>query len=217
MPADREAPSGRGLLERTLAAILPVDILADPDSPLGGAVIETRIEDAVRPERVRDGATVVAGWADRAWRSRASISGSVVTLRPPRPAQPEPNLKQWLEGAHRVMAETLPNAVDASTREVIARQILAPPMRYIEAQSRALALLLGAHQTLRWCARRVLLQTVAAQHLGTEVPPHMSAPWHLLARLTRTPATRLAGRTTRGVLIHDASPRCPTARQWLNL
>lgn len=212
MPAEPgdQAPS---TLDRALAAALPVDIIADPISSAGTAAVETRLQDAVRPERMRDGAFIVAGWGDDAWRSRARIIGEVVTVRAPKLAIREAQFQQWLEHAQRIMAETLPNAVDATTREALARNILAPPIRFAESQDRLLRLILGSHRTLRRCARRVLLQTVAESQLGLPTEPSRSPTWHFLARLTRTPAERLAGSTSEAVLTHDATPQCPTARR----
>ena len=87
-------------------------------------------------------------------------SGTEVILQAPGRAVPDPTLNQWFEPAHRVMAELLPNAVDASTRQALAERILAPPTQHIQAQNRALERLLGAHRTLRWSARRVLLSAI---------------------------------------------------------
>lgn len=197
-------------------AHLPVDLLVEPDQePVDGWLNATPRE-AVRPERMRDGAVIVAGWGERAWRTPLMINGIALAVRPPEIGVDHGDTApaEWVARAHAVLAHHLSQDLDEAMRASLVNQVLALPIDDFRRQHRSLGLLLGAHRTLRRCARRVLLQNVANHHLGASGPPHSAPTWQVLARLTRTPTTRLAGNTSRGVLIHDSQAQCPTARRW---
>lgn len=204
-----------GPLRQAAMAHLPVDVLVDPDTDVQDDWLRATLRDAVRPERLRHASTVVAGWGDQAWRASIRAAGDDYEVtRPAKDAAWAPSRGEWSDRVHRVLDDFLPPGVDAETRLVLVRQVLELPLRDLEEQDRLLRLLLAAHRTLRRSARRVLLQAVANYQLGVTVPPETLPAWQFLARLTRTPSARLAGATSRAVLVHDARPQCPTARRW---
>lgn len=196
-------------------ASLPVDILADPDAVDDGGSIPLHDRDVVRPERLASSRSVVVGWGERAWRATLVRSDAGISLSPPEPEELTwaPSPAEWHSRAHKVLDGHWARGTDDATQARLIAQLLELPLHDLRRESRSLRLLLSAHRSLRHAARRVLLQTVAQHHLGVEAPPHTIAVWHVLARLTRTPAARLAGATQRGVLRHDLQPQCPTARR----
>jgi hypothetical protein len=123
---------------------------------------------------------------------------------------------EWIRQARHAIAEVLPGLVDDATRDALIARMLQLPRQERAEMVRSARRLVGGYNTLRWSARRVLLQAVAEERLGRQRKPSRSPTWQVLARLTRTPARRLTGDVGRGVLLHDALPQCPTARAWVD-
>lgn len=197
-------------------ASLPVDILADPDDVGAEGWLNSSQRDVIRPERLRSGGAVVAGWGDRAWRTRVMQAGSELFVGPPEPAEVPAMASNaaWHDHAREVLDGHWADGTDEATRARLVSELLALPLRDFRREARALRHLLGAHRSLRRAARRVLLQAVAQHHLGDRRAPHTIATWQVLARLTRTPAAHLSGQSHRPALLHDLNPQCPTARRW---
>jgi len=198
-------------------ASLPVDILADPGTAHADGLISSSHREVVRPERVRRGGPVVAGWGERAWRTQLRTEGVNLAVGPPPEAHEmtqSVSPTAWRSRAQQILEDHWARGTDEATRARVIDALLELPTRDLRRESRSLRVLLGSHRALRRAARRVLLQSVAQHHLEAHAAPHTLPTWQVLARFTRTPAAALAGQTSRGVLLHDLHPQCPTARRW---
>lgn len=213
------------------AASLPLDVMADPDDlDESGLRVWTRSAEAISYRRLRDGARLVAGWGETAWRTTLNVvpettdsdlgvpqdRSTAWSLMPPTEAVStslETRLREWHQHTRATLAEVIPNAIDAATRSELVERILAPPIDHARAQDRALRRLLAAHRTLRWAARRVVFSTVATLSLHRPLAPAQVPSWRFLAFIARIPYGRLTPELLAGHLAeHDAGPQCPTAK-----